>query len=281
MAEDSKMEDLLQYGGTTDEQKQAKELMAKLSEVLAEDLTQVKTESKAPLFRIDLKEGFRLGRTRPLRRRSEEEQKAIDDFLKVMVEAGLIVKCQVPQAAVLVLVRRKSKIRVCVDFRMLNAGTIADIFPQESADEILSSFKGARYFSTLDATSGYWQVPIEKASRYLTAFTTKRGTFMWTRVPFGLVNAPAHYNRWMEGVLAGLPVKRYVDDIIIATKTWKEHLRVLRLVLERCKEHGVKIKPSKCHIGKKEVEVLGHIVFKDGIRPNPEKVKAILDMPAY
>jgi hypothetical protein len=84
----------------------------------------------------------------------------------------------------------------------------------------------------------------------------------------------------MEKVLHGLPVKRYVDDIVVATDTWDEHLDLLKKVLERCREHGVKIKASKCNIGKAEVEVLGHIVGRAGIRPNPEKVKAIVSMPA-
>ena len=107
---------------------------------------------------------------------------------------------------------------------------------------------------------------------------------MWRRLPFGLVNAPAHYNRWMEKVLAGLPVFRYVDDIIIATETWEEHMALLncKAVLERCKVHGVKIniKGSKCHIGKKEVEVLGHVVSSEGIKPHAKKIAAIVGMPA-
>ena len=207
------------YGGEEWQQQQAKRLMEQLGTVLSEDLLKAKAESKAPLFRIDLREGFRQQRARPLRRRSHEEQKIIDDFIAVMVKAGMIEECRVPHAASLVLVRQKGKIRICVDFRDLNKGTIADIYPQDRADEILASFKGKKYFSTLDATSGYWQVGIEEASRHLTAFRTKKGTFMWRRLPFGLINAPAHYNRWMEKVLAGLPVFRYVDDIIIATET--------------------------------------------------------------
>lgn len=273
----------MKFGGTTREQKEAKALVNAFGSVLCEDLTKAaRVESKAPLFRIDLKEGFRERRTRsrPLRRRSAEEDQAIKDFVDTMVNAGMIEKCTVPQAASLVLVRQKSKIRICVDFRELNSGTIVDQYPQACADEILSSFHGAKYFSTLDATSGYWQVGIEEASRSLTAFKTKYGTYMWNRLPFGLINAPAHYNRWMEQVLEGLPVFRYVDDIIIATKTWNEHMELLEQVLIRCKDHGVKLKPSKCHIGKQEVEVLGHVVNEDGIRPVREKVSAILDMPA-
>jgi hypothetical protein len=271
----------VQFGGTAEQIAEAKKLVEALSKVLCEDLTKAMEESKAPLFRIDLKEGFReRRRTRPLRRRSQEEEKAVADFIAVMVRAGMIKDCNVPQAASLVLVRQKSKIRICVDFRELNEGTIVDQYPQARSDEILGSLHGCKYFSTLDATSGYWQVGIEKASQYLTAFKTKLGTYMWTRLPFGLVNAPAHYNRWMEKVLAGLPVFRYVDDIIIATETWEDHIKVLRQVLERCEEHGVKIKASKCHIGKQEVEILGHTVSKEGIRPTAKKVAAILDMKA-
>ena len=272
----------MRFGGTGAQQTQARALIRALSAVLCEDLTKALQESKAPLFRIDLKDGFRerRGRSRPLRRRSDEEARAIKEFIETMVSAGMIEQCSVPQAADLVLVRQKAKkkIRICVDFRELNSGTIVDQYPQACADEILSSFNGCKYFSTLDATSGYWQV--EEASRFLTAFRTKYGTYMWKRLPFGLVNAPAHYNRWMEQVLEGLPVFRYVDDIIIATATWEEHMKVLEQVLRRCKEHGVKLKASKCHIGKGEVEVLGHVVNSQGIRPVRKKISAILDMPA-
>jgi hypothetical protein len=104
------------FGGEDWQRKEAKELMSQLSTVLSEDLTKAKQESKAPLFRIDLKEGFRTARARPgpMRRRSEEEQRLIDDFNKTMADAGLIKECRVPQAADLVLVRQKSKIRICI-----------------------------------------------------------------------------------------------------------------------------------------------------------------------
>ena len=103
------------FGGEDWQRKEAEEVMRQLSTVLSEDLTKAKQESKAPLFRIDLKEGFRTARARPgpMRRRSEEEQKLIDDFISVMVAAGLIKECRVPNAADLVLVRQKSKIRIC------------------------------------------------------------------------------------------------------------------------------------------------------------------------
>jgi hypothetical protein len=162
----------------------------------------------------------------------------------------------------------------------LNEGTKEDLYPQERADQVLASFEGCKFFSTLDATSGYWQVPIAKESQHLVAFKSAPGPFQWTTLPFGLVKAPSHYNRCMTKVLDGLDAKRYVDDIIIASRTWEEHVDKLRQVLQRCREHGVKLKPSKCHIGMhmKEVQVLGHIVSSEGVSPDPMKTRAMAEM---
>ena len=246
----------------------------------ADDLLNTELNTKAPPFKIDLKEGFRLERLRSgNRKRSPEEAQTIKDFVTKMSKAGLIEEAyNVPHAACLVLVKQKGKTRVCIDFRHLNEGTKEDLYPQERADQVLASFEGCKFLSTLDATSGYWQVPIAQESQHLVAFKCAQGTFKWTRLPFGLVNAPSHYNRWMTKVLDGLDVKRYVDDIIIASRTWQEHVDKLRQVLQRCREHGVKLKPSKCHIGMKEVQVLGHIVSSEGVRPDPMKTRAMAEM---
>ena len=217
------------------------EIVEEFEREFADDLLNTELNTKAPPFKIDLKEGFRLERLRSgNRKRSPEEAQTIKDFVTKMSKAGLIEEAyNVPHAACLVLVKQKGKTRVCIDFRHLNEGTKEDLYPQERADQVLASFEGCKFFSTLDATSGYWQVPIAQESQHLVAFKCAQGTFKWTRLPFGLVNAPSHYNRWMTKVLDGLDVKRYVDDIIIASRTWEEHVDKLRQVLQRCREHGV------------------------------------------
>ena len=184
-------------GGTelTENQKTiAESLVDRFLATFCEDLTKINHTSEAPLFKIDLKESMRRRRTAKLRRRSAEEQKVIQEFLDKMSDANMIEKCVAPAAAPLVLVRQNGKIRVCVDYRELNQNTTIDVHPQARADEILSAFAGAKYFSTLDCTSGYWQVAIDKGSQLHTAFRCAQGTFQWKRLPFGLVNAPAHYN---------------------------------------------------------------------------------------
>jgi hypothetical protein len=264
-----------------EKKRQIEEIVKEFSAEFVEDLLKCELKNGAPTFKIKLKEDYKPVRAGKLRRRSKEETALIKEFVSKMTEAGMLEECgYTPNAANLVLVRKNGKTRVCVDFRALNEGTVEDLFPQERADEVLSSFEGCKYFTTLDATSGYWQVPIEETTQSLVAFKCSFGTFKWTRLPFGLVNAPSHYNRWMTEVLHGLGVKRYVDDIIIASATWEEHVEKLRQVLSRCREHGVKLKPSKSHIGMKEVMVLGHIVSEQGVRPDPEKTRAMVEMQA-
>ena len=99
--------------------------------------------------------------------------------------------------------------------------------------------------------------------------------FKWTVLPFGLINAPAHFNRWLDGVFSGTKVFRYVDDLIVASKTYEEHVRNLEEVLQRCLANGVVLKPSKSILFSEEIRVLGHIVSAQGVRPDPEKVQAI------
>ena len=266
---------------TSEDRQGLEEQVKEYKDVFVEDITKLTEEERrnsAPAFEIRLKEGAEIPWGRPLQRTSEEEKEIIMEFITKMKQAGMIEPTESSHAASLVLVRRNGKIRICVDYRALNKCTVEVIFPQERADDILSSFHGAKYFTTLDATSGYWQMPIADESQNLTAFKCAEGTYRWRVTPFGLVNAPAQYNRWMQEVLKGLEVKRYVDDIIVSGRTLEEHNRRLGQVLQRCREHGVKLKPSKCKIAWNEVKVLGHIVSAEGIRADPEKLEAINKM---
>ena len=143
----------------------------------ADDLLNTELNTKAPPFKIDLKEGFRLERLRSgNRKRSPEEAQTIKDFVTKMSKAGLIEEAyNVPHAACLVLVKQKGKTRVCIDFRHLNEGTKEDLYPQERADQVLASFEGCKFFSTLDATSGYWQVPIARSLSILSRLSVRKG----------------------------------------------------------------------------------------------------------
>ena len=141
---------------------------------------------------------------------------------------------------------------------------------------------GAEYFYTMDLASGYWQVRMKKEDRPITAFTTRKGLFQFKVMPFGLTNAPATLHRLMDTVLKGLQWQRclvYLDDIIVFGKDFGETLANLRMVMERLKAAGLKLKASKCQWFKHSVKFLGHVVSATGIECDPDKIQAAKDWP--
>jgi hypothetical protein len=141
--------------------------------------------------------------------------------------------------------------RFCIDFRNLNTETIIDKYPMPIADKTKDYLLGARYFSTLDLISGYWQIEIEEADKHKTAFTTSQGHYEFNRMPFGLTNAPATFQRLMNNLLRPVIHKFalvYLDDVIIYSKTIEEHIKHIQCVLNLLMEGGLKIKLSKCLI---------------------------------
>ncbi len=186
--------------------------------------------------------------------------------------------CMVPKAG------SPGTYRFTVDFRRLNRICARDNFPLPNINDALDSLGSSRpeYFSTLDLASGYWQIDLEESSKPLTAFVTQDGLFEFNKMAFGLHNAPATFQRAMLEVLRGLNWKTvlcYLDDIIIFSRTFSEHLCHLRQVFERFREAGLKLQPKKCTFGQKEVKYLGHIVNKDGVATDPEKLKIVRDYP--
>lgn len=168
--------------------------------------------------------------------------------------------------------------RLVLDFRPLNAQTKKVVYPLPNIDDCLDTLSGKQYFSTLDMASGFWQIPMAKESREMTAFRTEDGLFQFKRMPFGLTNAPASFQRMVNALFAGLKglnLQVFVDDICVATETWEEHLTMLKKVFQIVIKANLTLKGSKCLLGAKKIIFLGHEISRDGIRQDPEKLRAI------
>ena len=156
--------------------------------------------------------------------------------------------------------------------------TKLDVFPLPRIDDTLDMLSQSKQFTTLDLASGYWQVRMDPDSQEKTAFVTYAGLYEFKVMPFGLCNAPATFQRLMEAVLAGLTRKIcmvYIDDIVVFSQTFDDHLSHMDQVFDRLRRAGLRLKPNKCDFAKRKVEYLGHIISSDGIEPNPRKVEAV------
>ncbi|PIK38608.1 Septin-8-A [Apostichopus japonicus] len=188
-----------------------------------------------------------------------------------------------PFASPVVLVRKKDgTLRFCIDYRKLNAKTIKDAYALPRIEESLDALAGAKWFSSLDLKSGYWQIEVEEKEKYKTAFTHPFGFYECNRMPFGLTNAPATFQRLMEMCMGDLNLQQclvYLDDIIIFSHTFEEHLERLKAVFQRLEDYGLKVKPSKCQLLRKRVKYLGHIISEEGVETDPSKIEALQTWP--
>ena len=160
--------------------------------------------------------------------------------------------------------------------------TRKDVYPLPRVDDILVALGEAKYFTSLDLASGYWQIALDQDARQKSAFVTYNGLYEFVRMPFGLCNAPATFQRLMQRVLAGLEYKCcfiYLDDILVASKTFQDHLTHLREVFTRFRAALLRLKPKKCKLLKDKVSFLGHVVSTSGIEPDPEKTEKIKNFP--
>ena len=197
--------------------------------------------------------------------------------------SGVIRPSNSPWASPVVMAKKKDvSLRFCVDFRQFNAASVKDDHPLPRIDDLLGALHGARWFSTLDLKSGYWQVPIMERDKEKTAFRTSSGQlYEFNQVPFGLCNAPATFSRLMDRVLSGLHWETclfYLDDIIVFSSTWEEHLARLRQVFEKLRHANFKLGVEKCAFTAKEVTYLGHRVMEEGLVPDPVLLTSIREI---
>ena len=214
----------------------------------------------------------------PLAKR-EEAEKAVQE----MREQDVIEPSASPWSSPIVLVNKKDgSTRFCVDYCKLNNITHKDSYPLPRIDDTIEALSGAKFFSTLDLKSGYWQLPLDDSAKEKTAFSTGSGSWQFNVMPFRLCNAPATFERLMEQVLFGLPMSValvYLDDIIVPGQSFSQHIANLRQVFERLRKAKLKLSPKKCILFQRKVQYLGHVVSEEGISPDPGKIEAVKTWP--
>lgn len=217
----------------------------------------------------------------PMYGSSPEKRRVIDEQLDKWFELGVIEPSVSPWSAPVVIAYRNGKPRFCVDYRKLNAVTIPDEFPIPRQPEILSALSGSQVMSCLDALARFTQMEMADEDVEKTAFRTHRGLAQFRRMPFGLRNGPSIFQRVMQGILAPylwIFCLVYIDDIVVFSKTYEDHIEHLDKVLGAIAQAGVTLSPTKCHLFYSSILLLGHKVSRLGLSTHLEKVRAILEL---
>src|SRR5277367_1039545 len=238
---------------------------------------------KSNIIRHTIETGNALPIRQPLRRINPNYRLQMEEMTQDMLDQGIIVPSISPWASPVLLVPKKDgKLRFCVDYRKLNAVTKGDAFPMPRIFKTLECLQGNSFYSTIDLCQGYFQLEMDPASAEKTAFSTNPGLYQFTRMAFGLRTAPSTFSRLINAALHGLLYKIclvYLDDIIIPSSNFQETLSRLRQVFLRLRQAGLKLKPSKCVLFKREVKFLGHVVNSKGISTDKDKTIKVENWP--
>uniref|UniRef100_A0A1A8SA02 Gypsy retrotransposon integrase-like protein 1 n=1 Tax=Nothobranchius rachovii TaxID=451742 RepID=A0A1A8SA02_9TELE len=204
----------------------------------------------------------------------------VKEYLQDLLNKGWITPSRSPYSSPVVCVRKKDgTLRLCCDFRELNRKSVPDRHPIPRIQDMLDALGGSSWFSVLDQGKAYHQGFLDEESRPLTAFVTPWGLYQWVRIPFGLSSAPAEFQRSMEHCMAGLRdtiCLPYLDDNLVHSSSFDEHLEHLRLVLQRYREHGVKLTPKKCELFRQNVRFLGKLVTGEGYTMDPAELAPVM-----
>ena len=203
-------------------------------------------------------------------------------YVEDLLNRGWIKHSKSPYTSPVVCVRKRDgDLRLCINCRELNRQTVTYRFPLPKVQETLEALGGSQYFSLLDQGKAYHQDFVKPQCWLMTAFVTPWGLYGWVRTPFGLMNAPWIFQRFMQSALEGMNNDfciPYMDDVIIFSNSFEDHINQLRKVLQRLREKGVKLKARKCKLFKHEVNYLGRIASPEGYRIDPSNVKAVQEL---
>ena len=201
--------------------------------------------------------------------------------LSRMEEIGVIARQTEPTEWVnsMVVVNKGDKIRICIDPKDLNRAIMREHFPLKTIDDVLANMPNAKYFSKLDAVSGFWQIQLDDRSSKLCTFNTPFGRYRFTRMPFGIKSAPEVFQNIMSQMVEDIEgAESIIDDILVWGATVEEHDMRVKRVLQKAKQYNLKLSRSKCEIRRSELKYVGHLLTQDGVKPDPEKVRAVQSM---
>jgi len=220
---------------------------------------------------------------RPPRRIPMTMKEPVKQALDKMANQGVIIPVEEPTewvSSMVAAVKKNTKdIRICIDPRDLNKALQRPHHPMRTIDDVIADMPNAKVFTTLDAKSGFWQIPLDHESSMKTCFNTPFGRYRFLRMPFGISTASEVFQRSMEQLFAGYPCEIIVDDILIWGTNTEDHDQKLRQVLQRAHEINLKLNKAKCHFRVDKVSYMGHTISAQGLHPDPEKVRAVQELP--
>ena len=265
---------------TEQQWKDLNEMLDKHNDIFSKNASDIGT-TEVVTHTIEIEEGA-LPFKEPVRRLGPDKKLIADEQIQTLLEMGIIRPSRSPYASAIVLVKKSDgSSRFCIDFRKLNDITVKDSFPLPVIADHMDKLGAARYFTSLDMGSAFWQVKLDDASMPRTAFITSDNQYEWTRMPFGLCNATATFQRLMTKTIGQISSKYgnlvlcYVDDILIATSTIEQHIERVDEVFTCLRAAGLKLKAAKCKLLETQVKFLGRVVSAEGVQPDIADIEKI------
>lgn len=250
-------------------------------EKFPEAFADVPTQTTLLCHDVTLRAGATPIRQHPYRL-SPEKRRRMREEVEYLLQNGLAVPSQSPWASPCLLVpKEEGKFRLCTDYRKLNTETVADSYPMPRIEDLIDEVSGATYLTKIDLLKGFYQVPLTQRAREASAFVTPDGLYEYTVMPFGMRNSGSTFQRLANWLVSDLPEARaYVDDIVIASKTWQQHLKSLEALLKKLTQANLTVNLQKCEFAAATLTYLGHRVGRGAVQPLEARVRDVVDFPA-
>ena len=249
-------------------------VLGRYKDVLTNELPQELPPTREVDHKIEVIPGSEPPSKAPYRL-NQKELLELKKQLNDLLSRGYIRPSKSPYGAPVLFVDKKDgKLRMCIDYRALNKVTIKNNYPLSRIDDLFDRLAGAEFFSRIDLKSGYYQIRIANEDVEKTACCTRYGSYEFLVMPFGLCNAPSTFTTLMNTIFSEEMddfVIGYIDDILVYSKTAEEHARYLEVVLRKLKDNKLYANGEKSNFAHNEIEFLGHVMTKDGIKPNMKK----------